>query len=209
MAPDDTGRPLRTVTGLLDTRRVKFDVDVPEEVPLVAFESENRITNVGEGPWGEETGLLSIWILGMFPPSPGATVVIPVAPGPEEDLGPVVNDAYFGKVPADRLIVESERLFFRADGKHRSKIGIPPRRSSPVCGSYDPKRRVLTLALCIVGRQHDAALVDVARRSGGTVVKGLGDGILVRFPGAAEAVAAAVAMQARLEGELGVRALQG
>ncbi len=46
-----------------------------------------------------------------------------------------------------------------------------------------------------VRRQHDAALIDVARRGGGTVVKGLGDGVLVRFPGAAEAVAAAVAMQ--------------
>jgi hypothetical protein len=111
----------------------------------VAFESENRLTNVGEDPWEKETGLPSIWILGMFPPSPGVTVVIPVAPGSEEDLGPVVNDAYFGKVPADRLIIKSDRLFFRGDGLHRSKIGIPPRRARPVCGSYDPERGVLTL----------------------------------------------------------------
>ena len=48
-------------------------------------------------------------------------------------------------------------------------------------------------------RQHDAALVDMARRNGGTVVKGLGDGVLVRFPGAAEAVTAAVAMQQSIE----------
>jgi hypothetical protein len=123
----------------------QLGVEVPEGVSLVAFESENRITNVGENAWKKETGLLSIWILGMFPPSPGATVVIPYAPGPEEDLGPVVNDAYFGKVPADRLIVEPDRLFFRADGQHRSKIGISPRRAHPVCGSYDPDRRVLTL----------------------------------------------------------------
>jgi class 3 adenylate cyclase len=44
-------------------------------------------------------------------------------------------------------------------------------------------------------RSHDRALVEAARANGGTVVKGLGDGVLVMFAGAAEAVAAAVAMQ--------------
>ncbi len=135
--------------------RSRFGVDVPEGVALVAFESENRVTNVGEQPWEKETGLLSIWILGMFPPSDGVTVVIPFAPGPEEELGPVVNDAYFGKVPPDRLIVETERLFFRADGQYRSKIGIPPRRATPVCGSYDPERRVLTLVQLTLPIAHD------------------------------------------------------
>ena len=117
----------RTVRLLEDAQvRSAFGVDMPEGVSLVAFESENHVTNTSDVPWEKETGLLSIWILGMFPPSDGATVVIPFLPGPEEELGPVVNDAYFGKVPSDRLIVESERLFFRADGQHRSKIGIPP-----------------------------------------------------------------------------------
>jgi hypothetical protein len=136
----------RTVR-LLDDSDVRsgFGVEVPDGVRLVAFETLNRLTNTGDEPWRKETGLLSIWILGMFPPSDGATVVIPFLPGPEDELGPVVNDAYFGEVPADRLIVESDRLFFRADGKHRSKIGIPFRRAAPVCGSYDPARGVLTL----------------------------------------------------------------
>jgi hypothetical protein len=120
-------------------------VAVPDSVELVAFESQNRLTNTGEEPWEKETGLLSIWILGMFPPSEGATVVIPFLPGSEEELGPVVNDEYFGKVPDDRLVVESERLFFRADGQYRSKIGIPFQRATSICGSYDPLRGVLTL----------------------------------------------------------------
>jgi hypothetical protein len=67
-----------------------------------------------------------------------------------------VNDAYFGKVPPERLVVESERLFFRADGQHRSKIGISPRRAVSVCGSYDPERGVLTLVqLTIPMEAHD------------------------------------------------------
>ena len=44
-------------------------------------------------------------------------------------------------------------------------------------------------------RDHDRSLADAAQANGGTVVKGLGDGVLVMFAGAAEAVAAAVAMQ--------------
>ena len=46
-----------------------------------------------------------------------------------------------------------------------------------------------------VRREHDRSLIDAAQANGGTVVKGLGDGVLVMFAGAAEAVAAAVAMQ--------------
>jgi len=46
-----------------------------------------------------------------------------------------------------------------------------------------------------IRRLHDRALVDAAEAHGGVVVKGLGDGVLVRFAGAAEALATAVAMQ--------------
>jgi hypothetical protein len=120
-------------------------VDLPEAASVVAFESENRVTNVGDQPWRKETGLPSIWILGMFPPSAGTTIVIPFEPGPVEEKGPIVNDAYFGKVPEDRLVVGNGVLFFRGDGRARGKIGIPPRRARPVCGSYDPERKLLTL----------------------------------------------------------------
>jgi len=114
-------------------------------VDLVAYESENRITNTGAAAWRKQTGLVSIWILGMFRPTPATTVVVPFKPGAEAALGAVVNDAYFGKVPADRLIVREGRLFFRGDGQYRSKIGIPPARALPVLGSYDARDRVLTL----------------------------------------------------------------
>jgi len=47
-------------------------------------------------------------------------------------------------------------------------------------------------------RAHDRTLSEVAATGGGTVVKGLGDGLLVVFPGAAEALTAAVGMQRAL-----------
>jgi hypothetical protein len=122
-----------------------LEIDLPAGVDVAAYQTKNRLTNAGKEPWKKTTGLPSIWILGMYPPSPGATVVIPFKSGDASALGPAVNDAYFGKVPADRLIVGDGVLFFRADGQRRSKIGIPPRRAKPVGGSYDPARRMLTI----------------------------------------------------------------
>jgi hypothetical protein len=116
-----------------------------EPVQAVAFESENRITNAGTRPWGKEGGLVSVWILGMFKPSPQTTVVVPFTPGPEATMGPIVNAAYFGTIPPERLAVRDRAVFFSGDGRYRSKIGFSPARVRPVLGSYDARDSVLTL----------------------------------------------------------------
>jgi len=115
------------------------------EVSLVAYETDNRITNRGQSAWKKETGLLSVWILGMFTPSPSATIVVPIKPGPESELGVKVTSDYFGSVPPARLVVKDQVVYFSADGKFRSKIGINPKRSKAVLGSYDADNKVLTL----------------------------------------------------------------
>ena len=122
-------------------------VPVPADVKMVAYATDNAITNLGANAWAKDAGLLSIWILGMFNPSPATTIVIPFKTGPESELGPAVNDAYFGKVPADRLVIKPDQgvLFFSGDGKYRSKIGISPLRVKPFAGSYDAANKVLTL----------------------------------------------------------------
>jgi len=112
---------------------------------LVAYETDNRITNQGKETWKKETGLLSIWILGMYNPSPRTTIVVPIKPGPESELGVKVTSDYFGSIPADRLAVRENVVFLAADGKFRSKIGINPKRSKAVLGSYDGDNQVLTI----------------------------------------------------------------
>ncbi|MFH1881762.1 MAG: DUF6786 family protein [Planctomycetota bacterium] len=114
-------------------------------VKIVAFESNNTMTNTGTKAWEKGTGLLSIWILGMFNPSPATTIVVPFNVGTEDELGPIVNDAYFGKVPSNRLVVKDGVLFFSGDGQYRSKIGLSPQRSRPIAGSYDAVNEVLTI----------------------------------------------------------------
>jgi hypothetical protein len=116
-----------------------------KKVKMVSFETINKVTNTGEKAWEKDTGLLSIWILGMFNPSPATTITIPFKTGPEDKLGAIVNDAYFGKVPADRLVVKDGVLFFSGDGQYRSKIGLSPLRAKPMLGSYDAVNQVLTI----------------------------------------------------------------
>ena len=136
----------RTVR-LLDTDAgwKKLSLQPSDKVKMVAYESENTITNTGKDAWTKDTGLLSIWILGQFTPSPDTTIVVPINPGPESDLGVKVTSNYFGEVPPERLKVEDNVVYFAADGKCRSKIGFNPRRSKAVSGSYDSKKHVLTL----------------------------------------------------------------
>ena len=123
----------------------RLGMELDSSLKVVAFESNNTITNTGSNAWKKESGLLSIWILGMFNPSPKTTVVVPFIPGPEDELGPIVNDRYFGKVPSDRLVIKEDVIFFLGDGKYRSKIGVSRKRCKPILGSYDAINKVLTL----------------------------------------------------------------
>jgi hypothetical protein len=120
-------------------------IEPAKNVDAVGFESANYLTNAGAAPWTKETGLLSIWILGMFNPSPDTTIVVPINPGAEQELGKAVTDDYFGKVPPDRLVARDRAVFFKGDGKYRSKIGFGPKRCRGILGSYDAANKVLTL----------------------------------------------------------------
>jgi hypothetical protein len=137
------GRTIR----LLNTKEAaeKLGADIDKSVKIVAYETESKIINTGTQPWKKETGLLSIWILSMFSPSPETTVVIPFNAGDEAVLGSKVNDEYFGKVPADRLVVKDDVLFYKGDGKQRGKIGLSAKRAKPIFGSYDATNNVLTI----------------------------------------------------------------
>lgn len=118
-----------------------------KSIKCVAYRSDNKLINKGDVNWEKKTGLLSIWMLGMFNPSPSVVITIPVKPGTEQIIGPKVNDNYFGKISGDRLKVSGDHIFFKADGKSRGKIGIPPLRATGIMGSYDSDNRILTLLI--------------------------------------------------------------
>ncbi|GAC1535887.1 MAG: hypothetical protein NVS3B1_30130 [Marmoricola sp.] len=66
---------------------------------------------------------------------------------------------------------------------------------SDLVGSTEMRARIGEDAAEALRRDHDRLLTAAVLAAGGVVVKGLGDGLLARFNGAAEAVDAAVAIQ--------------
>lgn len=136
-----------------DTLSTLFKVNIPAGLDIVAYQSDNTITNTGIKPWTKESGLPSIWLLCMFNPSPTTTVFVPYK---EEGKGVIVNDEYFGKVPADRLIADNGTVYFKIDGKLRSKIGLPPERAKGICGSYDSEKSILTILWCSMPKEPAA-----------------------------------------------------
>lgn len=123
----------------------KLGVSIGKNTRVAAFETSNQVINAGSNAWTEDSGLLSIWILGMLKHSPTTTVIAPYNPGSEAKHGPIVNDSYFGKVPADRLKIGKSAVFFKGDGQYRSKIGLNAKRAKDVAGSYDAEAGVLTI----------------------------------------------------------------
>jgi hypothetical protein len=119
---------------------------ITDDTKVVAYRSTNILTNRGTEPWTREQGLVSIWLLGMFPHGPDVTVVVPLKEGP----GNAVNADYFGALEKDRLVSNQKAVFFKGDGAFRSKIGVPPGRSTGVAGSYDAGRGRLTIVHCEV-----------------------------------------------------------
>jgi hypothetical protein len=103
------------------------------------------VENTGREAWSKKSGVLSIWLLGMLNPTPETVMVIPFNKGDEQTLGPIVTDAYFGKVPSDRLKVGDGVIYFKGDGTYRSKIGLSPLRAKNVLGSYDYNTSTLTI----------------------------------------------------------------
>jgi hypothetical protein len=131
---------------LLSPEQVKssLGVAVPAGVKWVGFSSENTLTNQGQKAWTEDKGLPSVWILGMFNPAPGTRIILPFE---KQGAGEIVNDRYFGKVPAERLRVNQDKGFvlFKADGQARGKIGLSPTRAKAVLGSYSATGQMLTI----------------------------------------------------------------
>ncbi len=112
-----------------------------DSLKIVGIQSTNKITNMGRQAWNPQTGMPSIWILGMMNASSKATIIIPYRQG----TGQPVNDSYFGKVPTDRLRMGETSALFTADAQYRAKIGVSPTRAINWLGSYDPSTQTLTL----------------------------------------------------------------
>ena len=124
----------------------------------------------------------------MYKPGPRTTVVVPFRTGDNdaentERLGPIVNDAYFGKPPAERLKIGDGVLFFSGDGTlpqqdRHSRRGGPA--TWPAVGTR--KAGVLTIVKYTPAGQQDVtdyvnSMWEIQKEPyGGDVVNAYNDG---------------------------------
>ena len=168
----------------LEVERTVELVETPKHagVTAVGFQTVNKITNVGAATWKKEGGLPSIWILAMYAPAADGRAIVPFRTDAPKGT-PIVNDADFGKVPAERLTIREDKGFlsFVVDGKHRSKIGLGPKRAKNVLGSYSAEAKLLTVVQYDPGPQATKPYVNSMWERqrepyGGDVVNSYNDG---------------------------------
>jgi hypothetical protein len=111
-------------------------------VKAVGFSTATSISNTGNTPWDKKTGAPCLWNLDMFSPSPATIIVVPYD---QTATGKIATTDYFGQIPPNRVKFSNGTLFFKADGKSRGKLGMPPNRIKKYAGSYDATANVLTL----------------------------------------------------------------
>lgn len=147
------------------TEAIGFDGPSLSGVPLVAHQSENTLRNLGDVAWQPDTGLMSIWVLGMNAPSPQATLIVPYQTHGVSADEPIVNADYFGALGPDRLKVDRDRqvILLRGDGEYRSKLGLTYPRAKPFLAAWDQQRQVFTLVQYKLPKMSAA---DVASNDG-------------------------------------------
>lgn len=127
-----------------DVKRM-LGVETGPGIKTVAYATRNRIRNLNDFAWTEQTGTICIWMLDMFKVAPEAVTIVPFVEGPEDRLGKIATTDYFGEIPADRIRIEDGVLYLKTDGKYRSKLGVNPKRTKAVAANYNPGLRCLTV----------------------------------------------------------------
>ncbi len=157
----------------------RLRIFIPDNIKLTAYETVNSIRNSGEQAWKKETGLMSIWLLGMFPPSDQSTVIIPFKSTNGSRQG--ITDNYFGKIPAERLRIENGVLYLSGDGKWRSKVGIAPAVAGHLAAAVDLRNNILHVVYLEVdrkGRYVNSLWEDQKDPYSGDVINAYNDGPL-------------------------------
>ena len=122
-------------------------VTLDTSVKVVGYATTNTITNKGNEAWTEATGMPCIWMLDMLKTTPATVIVVPYKNAAGQDFKNVATTDYFGQIPPDRLKHDDNKLFLKADGKSRGKLGIKPTYAKPALGSYDASTKVLTVVM--------------------------------------------------------------
>ncbi|WP_298503667.1 DUF6786 family protein [uncultured Maribacter sp.] len=110
-----------------------------DELSFVGYKTNTKMTNVGKQDWSKESGLLCLWDLGCYHPTPKTTVIIPLKGNPKNAT------VYFTEIDSTRIVFKDNFLFYKADANYLNKIGTKPEITLPYFGSYSPELNSLTI----------------------------------------------------------------
>lgn len=116
-----------------------LNLNIGKNIRFVGFKSITSMKNIGELNWSKNTGLLSLWDLGCFYPTPKTTVVIPLKGNKQKAT------VYFTPLDSTRVKIKKNTLFYKADANYLNKIGTLPEHTVPCYGSYSPEFNLLTI----------------------------------------------------------------
>ncbi|MEM7262259.1 MAG: DUF6786 family protein [Planctomycetota bacterium] len=135
----------------------EIGLTLPKGVAYVGCYSDNVLTNTEDRAWDAKSGLIGVWILSMFAPSPKSAIIAPFNTGDASKLGPEMNDEYFGKVSKDTpdriAIVDGKAVVYRGDSSHVGKFGLSQARTTGIAGAYDFTRDLLTVVKFTVPKE--------------------------------------------------------
>ncbi len=152
----------------------RLEINIPEGVSYVGFETNTRLKNIGQEAWSKQQGLLSIWILGTFLPTDHTVAMIPT----RGSIDSVTN--YFTPLDDSRVQIKNGIVYYNADANYLNKIGILPEHTVPIFGSYSPEINLLTIVQFTF---EDAPLyvnsqdIDQINPHGGDVINIFNDGV--------------------------------
>ena len=146
-------------------------IEIPESVDMVAFQSFNKLTNIGEKPWTPDGGMLNISVQSCFNANRKTYAFVPYRPGDPAELGDIVRDNFFqtsGTGNSDgRLTVDPAFVKYKTDGKGLGAIGISALRSEGIALGFDEANSVLTVIIYIKPADRRAYLPSSWRRASG------------------------------------------
>lgn len=128
----------RTIT-LLSRRDLHnyLGADIHRSVHAVGFHSDNILLNAGTQRWDTTHGTTAIRIRGMFTAGPQSIGIIPLRKGGKVRTGT--------PIPKERLLVNNDVAYFRADGNFDMELGVQQASALNFMGIYDPERKLLTV----------------------------------------------------------------
>lgn len=140
---------VRRTVEILDEDQIRADTGMTAGagVRVVGYRTMNGLKNTGKEAWTAEAGMPCIWMLDMMKNTPSTVVVVPFRHAAGRSFAEVATTNYFGEIPAGRLKHDDDKLYFKADGNSRGKLGIKPAFAKPVLGSYDAINKVLTITI--------------------------------------------------------------